>query len=222
MAYQARGRDPLFDSDMQAAIEKRGQELLGIALVLVGLAVTAMVYTYNPDDPSIFLASDGPVQNLFGRTGASISALLYVILGKGSWVIVLGLMVWGGRLILHRGVSRAWRAIFLPILIFATSIYASTLVPGDNWSPEYGLGGKFGDMVLGGMLHMMPMSMAVGIKVVSLLFAVICLGLATVVLGFSKEELKWIARFLLVGVIMTYATGLKLLGRGANGALSAA
>ena len=27
MAYQTRGRDPLFDSDVQAAIEKRGKEL---------------------------------------------------------------------------------------------------------------------------------------------------------------------------------------------------
>ena len=37
MAYQARGRDPLFDSDVQAAIEKRGKELIGLALILLGL-----------------------------------------------------------------------------------------------------------------------------------------------------------------------------------------
>ena len=37
MAYQARHRDPLFDSDTQAIIERRGKELLGI--VLLGLAV---------------------------------------------------------------------------------------------------------------------------------------------------------------------------------------
>ena len=36
MAYQARDRDPLFDSSMQAMIEKRGKELFG--LILVGLA----------------------------------------------------------------------------------------------------------------------------------------------------------------------------------------
>ena len=30
MAYQARGRDPLFDSNMQAAIEKRGHFALAI------------------------------------------------------------------------------------------------------------------------------------------------------------------------------------------------
>ena len=32
MAYQTRGRDPLFDRDMAQAIEKRGRELLGLGL----------------------------------------------------------------------------------------------------------------------------------------------------------------------------------------------
>ena len=33
MAFQARQRDPLLDSSMQAAIERRGKELIGIALM---------------------------------------------------------------------------------------------------------------------------------------------------------------------------------------------
>ena len=33
MAYQVRQRDPLLDSKMQAAIERRGKELLGLASV---------------------------------------------------------------------------------------------------------------------------------------------------------------------------------------------
>ena len=38
MAYQTRGRDPLLDSTTQAAIEKRGKELIGLALL--GLALS--------------------------------------------------------------------------------------------------------------------------------------------------------------------------------------
>ena len=33
-SYQSRGRDPLFDTDTAATLEKRGQELIGIALIL--------------------------------------------------------------------------------------------------------------------------------------------------------------------------------------------
>ena len=37
MAYQTRTRDPLLDTDMSQALEKRGKELLGLALIGLGL-----------------------------------------------------------------------------------------------------------------------------------------------------------------------------------------
>lgn len=43
MAYQARGRDPLFDSNMQAALEKRGKELGGFVLMALGAMAAAMI-----------------------------------------------------------------------------------------------------------------------------------------------------------------------------------
>ena len=36
MAYQTRQRDPLLDSNMRAALEKRGREGAGIVLILFG------------------------------------------------------------------------------------------------------------------------------------------------------------------------------------------
>ncbi|MYM55174.1 DNA translocase FtsK [Thalassovita mangrovi] len=223
MAYQTRGRDPLFDSDMQAAIEKRGKELLGIVLTILGLAVAAMVFSYHPDDPSFMSSTDAPVQNWLGRTGASISAFLFVVVGNGSWIISLALIGWGLRLALHHGSDRAFgRLIFLPILIAVTSVYASTLVPGPDWSHGFGLGGRFGDTVLGAFLNFMPVGMKIGLKIASVLLALAMIGLTAFVLGFTMPELRLIARFLLVGVIMTYATLMTLLGRGATGAFGAA
>ena len=35
-SYQARQRDPLLDQNTQAMLEKRGRELLGLALILAG------------------------------------------------------------------------------------------------------------------------------------------------------------------------------------------
>ncbi|MDX1780668.1 MAG: DNA translocase FtsK 4TM domain-containing protein [Thalassovita sp.] len=223
MAYQARGRDPLFDSDMQAAIEKRGRELLGIVLSLLGLAVAAMIFSYHPDDPSFMSATDAPVQNWLGRTGASISAFLFVVVGNGGWIIALALIGWGLRLALHRGSERAFgRLIFLPILIAVTSVYASTLVPGPDWSHGFGLGGRFGDTVLGGVLNFLPVGMSLALKLASVILAVVMVALAVFVLGFTLPELRLTVRFLLVGVIMTYATLMTLLGRGATGAVGAA
>ncbi|SEQ70324.1 DNA translocase FtsK [Thalassovita taeanensis] len=223
MAYQTKGRDPLFDSDMQAAIEKRGKELLGIALVLLGLAAAAMILSYHPDDPSFLSATDAPVQNWMGRPGASVAAFLFVIVGWGGWIIAAALIAWGLRLALHRGAERAvGRLIFLPILIAVTSVYASTLVPDSNWTHGFGLGGRFGDTVLGAFLNLLPVGASFGLKFASLLLAVSLLVLSAFVLGFTMPELRSIGRFLLIGVIVSYATLLNLLGKGATGAVTAA
>ena len=63
MAFQTRSRDPLLDSSMQAAIEKRGKELIGIFLIGLGVFVAAMVGSYTPDDPNWMVSTDAPVQN---------------------------------------------------------------------------------------------------------------------------------------------------------------
>jgi len=92
MAYQTRGRDPLFDSSMQAVIEKRGRELFGFALIALGFLVGAMIISYSPEDPSFMAVTDVPVQNLLGRTGASIAAPLFMIIGWSSWLLALVLV----------------------------------------------------------------------------------------------------------------------------------
>ena len=67
MAYQTRGRDPLLDTNMAEAIEKRGKELIGIALLVAGLMAAAMIASYTPDDPNWMVSTDAPVQ--LGRVG---------------------------------------------------------------------------------------------------------------------------------------------------------
>jgi S-DNA-T family DNA segregation ATPase FtsK/SpoIIIE len=223
MAFQTRGRDPLFDSDMQAAIEKRGKELIGIVLVLIGFAVVAMLGSYSANDPSFMLATDAPVQNLMGRLGASIAAPLMMIVGMGSWGLAIALLVWGFRFGLHMGEDRALgRVILTPIWMAALSIYAATLAPGPEWGQGFGLGGHFGDTVLGVLLNILPFSMAFGIKMLSLVFAVVMLALGAYVLGFNWPEIKRLFRYLLYSVVMVYVLMLSLLGRGATGAIGAA
>ena len=47
-SYQARQRDPLLDQNTQAMLEKRGRELLGLALIVVALAFAAMLGSDSP------------------------------------------------------------------------------------------------------------------------------------------------------------------------------
>ena len=220
MAYQARERDPLFDSSMQLTIEKRGKELLG--LILIGLAglMAAMIVSYSPEDPSFMAVTDVPVQNLLGHIGASIAAPIFMIIGWSSWVFSLVLVVWGVRFVCHAGSDRALgRIVFLPVALALSSMYASTLVPWDTWTHSYGLGGLFGDTVLGILLNNLPIAPALGIKVISVIMALILICALAFLLGFSRVEIRAFRRFLLVGIILSYASLMHVLGRGTVGTL---
>ena len=221
-SYQARQRDPLLDQNTQAVLERRGKELLGAGLVVLGVLVTLLLASYSPEDPSWMVASDAPVHNLLGHLGAGIASPLYIIVGFGAWMLPLGLIVWGLRFVTHRGEERALsRATFLPIGLALASAYAALLVPGAEWGQAFGLGGHFGDMVAGSLLGMSPVSGAFGMKLMALIFAALMLAMGAFVLGFDLPELRAIARFLMLGAVTLYAGLMTLLGRGAAASVQA-
>jgi len=225
MAYQTRGRDPLLDSNMAEIIERRGKELIGLALVSLAIGLGAMLWSYSPDDPSWMSAVDAPVRNWLGAPGAKLSAALFMIVGWGAWGIVALLGIWGARYVSHIGQHRALsRVIFAPIWVAVLALYWSALPPGGYWGEahSFGLGGLFGDTILGAMLGMLPMSVSAGLKLMALLLGAGSLILGAFVLGFDRGELKRMARFLIVGVIMTYSWILTLMGKGAGEAVRAA
>jgi S-DNA-T family DNA segregation ATPase FtsK/SpoIIIE len=218
-SYQARQRDPLLDSNTQAILERRGKELLGAGLLIAGVLIALILGSYSPDDPSWMSATDAPAQNFLGRFGAAIASPLYIIAGLGSWGVAVLFLTWGTRFAAHRGSELAIaRIIFAPIAIALGSVYASTHVPGADWSHSFGLGGLFGDTVLGAVLGLVPVTATFGLKVMSVIMAICTIAMAAFALGFTKVELRAIARFLMIGVVMTYAMILQLLGRGASSA----
>ena len=222
-SYQMKQRDPLFDSNMQAVIERRGKELLGLGLIALGVLVAMMLGSYVPEDPSWLSATDEPAANMLGRTGAMIAGPLYIIAGLGSWGLAVCLAGWGLRFVLHRGEERAvGRLIFAPIAIALGSVYASTLVPSEAWTHSFGLGGLFGDTVLAAILNILPMGAALGLKLMAFLAGVALVAMALFVLGFDGRELRSTGRFLLVGMIVAYGGLMTLLGRGASGAVQGA
>ena len=225
MAYQTRGRDPLFDSNTQAALERRGKELIGLALLGLGAACAALLATYLPDDPSWMSATSEPARNALGKIGASIAAPLLMIVGVGSWGFAATFLIWGGRFVLHQGSARApGRAIFAPIAIALTAIYAATHPPGPEWQESFGLGGLFGDTGLGLILGLLGVSGAVGLKTVAFFLMWATLAMWMFVLGFSRVELRCISSWLIRGTIMGYAGVMSILGvagRGVGGGMRA-
>ncbi|GLK66326.1 DNA translocase FtsK [Paracoccus kondratievae] len=215
-SWQAKHRDPLFDQSTQAALERRGKELLGAGLVILGVLIAMMLVSYSPDDPSFLSATDQPAQNYLGRFGAYVASALFMITGFGTWVLVVGAVVWGLRLMLHRGEERIMRGIFLPLAMVLVSVYATSLAPPADWTQSFGLGGHLGDMLMGGMLSAMPLRASVAIKILALLTAIGAVALLAFVLGFDRKELTAITRFLREGLATARLLALRGVDRGAR------
>ncbi|TCP40165.1 DNA translocase FtsK [Rhodovulum marinum] len=222
-SYQMKRREPLLDSTTQAAIERRGKELLGFTLIGAALVMALILGSYVPDDPSWLSATDAPAENVLGRFGASIASPLFIIVGWGAWGLVAIPAAWGLRLVTHVGEDRALsRLIFAPVAVALAAVYASTHVPPASWTHSFGMGGLFGDTVLGAILGVAPVDTVFGLRVVAALVWLAALAMALFVLGADRDEFRRFARFLLIGVILTYAGLRRLAGQSARGALAAA
>ncbi|MFN7223821.1 MAG: DNA translocase FtsK 4TM domain-containing protein [Paracoccaceae bacterium] len=212
-----RQRDPLLDQNTAAMLERRGHELVGIALLLVALLFTLMLGSYSHEDPGWMVATDQPAANMLGRFGAAVSSTLIIIAGKGAWMIPLILGVWGARFVSHRGAERAvGRIVFAVIAVALSSVFAATLVPGAGWPHSFGLGGLFGDTILGTLLGVAPVNAGLGLNFFSVILGGLLLVMGLWVTGFTVLELSVIGRFLAMGTIFAYDTSLALAGRGTS------
>jgi len=223
MAYQTRQRDPLLDSRMREVLEKRGREALGVVLILSGIALFLMLISYSPDDPNWWAATDAVPENLLGRFGASLSALLMLIVGWGAYGLALGALVWGLRMAAHLGGERVLgRIIFLPIVVALAAIYAASHQPPAGWDQSFGLGGVFGDTVLGALLNILPFAVGTGLKILAAIAFLSLIVLGLFVFGVNGREFKAALRFMLIGLINTFAWIGALFGHAGRGAGQAA
>ncbi|WP_135449445.1 DNA translocase FtsK [Tabrizicola caldifontis] len=222
-SFQARQRDPLLDQTTQAMLERRGRELLGLVLILIGVAFALMLGSYSPEDPGWMVATDEPARNMLGRFGAAVASTLIILIGKGAWSIPLIFMAWGVRFMIHRGGERALgRVVFAVIAVAFAAVHCATLVPGSDWAHTFGLGGLFGDTVLGSLIGVVPGSAGFGLKFLSLLTFAGLIVFMLYVTGFDLAEVQAIWRFLLLGSILGYNAAAQALGSGARGAVSGA
>ena len=81
---KAKKRAPLMESDTEDALRRRGTELLGLILMGIGALAFLVIWTYSPDDPSLFSATDEAPRNALGIIGASLADPLHRALGMAS------------------------------------------------------------------------------------------------------------------------------------------
>ena len=215
MAYnQAPSRSPLIDKSMKEALERRGVELLGLILIVIGISIFLLLWSYSPDDRSFWSISDEPTQNILGVIGASIAAPLILILGWGSFTISLFLVIWGVRFLCHIGVERAiTRMIFFPVSTGFSSVFFATLVPYNMWVHQFGLGGLFGETSVGIILKAIPEVSTTSVNTITLLMVTVSFLSLLFVCGFSRREVSVALKFLFTCTILLCSQAFSLLAK---------
>jgi S-DNA-T family DNA segregation ATPase FtsK/SpoIIIE len=129
-------------------LRKRLSELAGIALITLALLGAIALTTWSVQDPSLSHATQKPIQNLLGYSGAIFSDLAMQLLGLASVLLLLPEAVMGWRLLSHRPLGAKWRNVIWIGATFCAAGFASTLPTTGSWPLPTGLGGVAGDALL--------------------------------------------------------------------------
>ncbi|MBE1236249.1 DNA translocase FtsK [Phaeovibrio sulfidiphilus] len=139
------GRTPFLPKAAIAGLKTASVQVLGGLLLLgAGLLAVALA-TYASSDPSFNTASDGPIRNALGRTGALVADLGLQGFGLGTWIPVLGFGALGLRMFLGRRISLLPLRIVALVVAMVSLCGAFDLVPApSSWRAGSSLGGWTG------------------------------------------------------------------------------
>ncbi|MCR9254499.1 MAG: DNA translocase FtsK 4TM domain-containing protein [Alphaproteobacteria bacterium] len=215
----------------RAWLLRRWRNLVALALLAAGgLLITALV-GFDPADPSLNAATDGPVANPLGPVGALAADLGLQSLGLSSALLAVVLMFWGGRLLSGRGLRHPLLrvAVLAPALVIAAGALAA-LSPPAAWPLDIGLGGFVGLLIIGPAAQI-PALFGTGMdaEIAGGALGLVSLLAIAWALGLSLGEWKWMARKLLaagrlsgIGLARLAGFGGRAVGRGVGAGVALA
>jgi S-DNA-T family DNA segregation ATPase FtsK/SpoIIIE len=131
------------------ALHRRLRELGGLALIALAVLLGLALATWSVHDPSLSHATNAPVRNMLGVTGAIAADLLIQLLGAAALALILPIAIWGWRLATHRPLQRERiRVGFWILAVLLAAACAAALPRSAAWPLPVGLGGVIGDWLL--------------------------------------------------------------------------
>ena len=130
-------------------VKNRLIETSGILIILLAIFLFLSIVTYSPNDPNfIYTPENVEVANIGGFYGSVISDFLLQSIGLISILLVLNLLFWGIKIILHKKIDNFISKIFyvLTYIIFGTT-YLNISYNNSFWLIDNGNGGFVGRII---------------------------------------------------------------------------
>ncbi|MCW6507254.1 DNA translocase FtsK [Lichenifustis flavocetrariae] len=169
-------------------LARRAAEALGLLVVGSIGAISLSLATWSINDPSWNHASDGPVHNLLGSTGAICADMVMQLFGVAVVALLTPIACWGWSLLTRRRLHHVkTRLVLLLVGTAAAAALVSLLPPTDRWPLPTGLGGVMGDALLALPRRIVGASEP-GRMMVGLFFAGTAILTLTASAGFGLKE----------------------------------
>lgn len=120
------------------------QMFTGVLAFTVGVFVCGSLATYSSNDPSLNVASNSVLMNIFGPTGAYFSDILTQLLGWAGWIVGIGLLVGGIKRTLFIGYPDAGKWWLGVLLIPISAACFSVLPQPSTDATAINIGGMLG------------------------------------------------------------------------------
>ncbi|MCC6778752.1 MAG: DNA translocase FtsK 4TM domain-containing protein, partial [Hyphomicrobiales bacterium] len=134
---------------VREALRRRVRELCGLALIALAVLLAIALATWSVQDPSLSHATNAPLRNMLGVSGAIVADLLIQLLGIGALALILPIAIWGWRLATHRPMQReGWRVVAWLAGVLSAAALAALLPRSGAWPLPVGLGGVIGDWMM--------------------------------------------------------------------------
>ena len=129
-------------------LKKRTFELLGLILILTGIALAISFATYAPEDPSfIYGDSNIEIKNFFGIYGSSIADFLLQSFGLASFLLLANFLFWGINLLIKKEIKKIILKLFLVITyLILGSIFIYLTFNNSFWLIDNGNSGFVGEI----------------------------------------------------------------------------
>ena len=129
-------------------LKKRTFELLGLILILTGIALAISFATYAPEDPSFIYGDNNiEIKNFFGIYGSSIADFLLQSFGVASFLLLANFLFWGISLLIKKEIKRIILKLFLVVSYLTLgSIFIYLTFNNSFWLIDNGNSGFVGEV----------------------------------------------------------------------------
>ncbi|HEY2752233.1 FtsK/SpoIIIE family DNA translocase [Phenylobacterium sp.] len=176
--------------------------LRGGVAAAAGAALAVAFATYNAADPSLNSASAAAPTNALGAPGAALADLGVQSLGLASALAVLTIIVLGlCRAAASEPAASRWhlrlRALAGAGGVFALAAALAWPAPPIAWPLAKGLGGFWGDALLGGLSRLLAyVHLPMALPIAAVLFAITGLTAMAYAIGLRPAELRGLGEWL--------------------------